>query len=83
MQCACLQSGPIIQSASGSVHLTCGKWSPTRAGVFYISKADGAVDVWDLLDKTHEPCLTQSVSPAPITSIYPYQTTRRLLFCVF
>ena len=55
------------------MRLSAGYWSPTRPSVFYIAKQDGSVDVWDLLDKTHEPSLTQSVSPAPITNIYPYQ----------
>lgn len=70
-------SGPILNAASASVRLTSGYWSPTRPSVFYISKDDGSVDVWDLLDKTHEPSLTQSVSPAPITNIYPYQVTQK------
>ena len=72
----CLQSGPILHAAAAPVRLSAGYWSPTRPSVFYIAKQDGSVDVWDLLDKTHEPSLTQSVSPAPITNIYPYQVTR-------
>lgn len=35
------------------------------------------MDVWDLLDKTHEPTLTQSVSPAPITTIFPFQISQK------
>nr|KAG5698305.1 hypothetical protein BaRGS_017007 [Batillaria attramentaria] len=72
-----VSSGPILTSASASVRLSSGYWSPTRPSVFYISKDDGSVDVWDLLDKTHEPSLTQSVSPAPITNIFPYQVTQK------
>lgn len=72
-----VSSGPILHSAAASVRLSSGYWSPTRPSVFYISKEDGSVDVWDLLDKTHEPSLTQSVSPAPITNIYPYQVTQK------
>lgn len=73
-----LQTGPILQSSANPVKMTAGHWSPSRPSVFYISKNDGSVDVWDLLDKTHEPTLTQSVSPAPITTIFPFQISRKL-----
>ncbi|KAH9523462.1 WD repeat-containing protein 63 [Bulinus truncatus] len=69
--------GPILCPAASNVRLSCGMWSPTRPGVFFISKVDGTIDVWDLLDKTHEPTLTQSVSPTSITAIYPYQVTQK------
>lgn len=77
--CTLKQSGPILHSAACSVKLSCGIWSPSRPGVFFISKVDGSIDVWDLLDKTHEPTLTQNVSPTAITQIYPYQVTRMYL----
>ncbi|KAH3693237.1 hypothetical protein DPMN_192641 [Dreissena polymorpha] len=57
--------------------MTSGFWSPSRPGVFYISKVDGSVDVWDLLDKTHEPSITQSVSPSAITKIYPHAVSHK------
>lgn len=57
--------------------MTAGHWSPSRPGVFFIAKVDGSVEVWDLLDKTHEPSLVQSVSPAPITTIYPFPVSRK------
>ncbi|BFY99788.1 hypothetical protein BsWGS_02828 [Bradybaena similaris] len=72
-----VSSGPILHSAACSVKLSCGIWSPSRPGVFFISKVDGSIDVWDLLDKTHEPTLTQNVSPTAITQIYPYQVTQK------
>lgn len=70
-------TGPILQSSANPVKMTAGHWSPSRPSVFYISKNDGSVDVWDLLDKTHEPTLTQSVSPAPITTIFPFQISQK------
>ncbi|KAK0069497.1 WD repeat-containing protein 63 [Biomphalaria pfeifferi] len=72
-----VSSGPILCPAASNVRLSCGMWSPTRPGVFFISKVDGTIDVWDLLDKTHEPTLTQSVSPTSISAIYPYQVTQK------
>ncbi|XP_041359893.1 dynein intermediate chain 3, axonemal-like isoform X2 [Gigantopelta aegis] len=70
-------SGPILTCAANPVKLTSGHWSPTRPGVFYVAKADGSIDIWDLLDKTHEPALTQSVSTASITTVYPFQVTHK------
>lgn len=57
-------------------------WSPSRPGIFYIAKVDGSIDVWDLLDKTHEPTLTQNVSPTAITVLYPHQVTRMSSFVI-
>jgi len=69
--------GPLLLSNSHSVKLTSGFWSPSRPGVFFIGKSDGSVDVWDLLDKTHEPFLNQSVTPVPIQTIFPYQVSSK------
>ncbi|KXJ19255.1 WD repeat-containing protein 63 [Exaiptasia diaphana] len=44
-------SDPLLQSASHILKLTKGHWSPSRPGVFFITKVDGSVDVWDLLDR--------------------------------
>ncbi|KAJ7367405.1 WD repeat-containing protein 63, partial [Desmophyllum pertusum] len=68
-------SGPLLQSATHLMRLTGGHWSPSRPGVFFITKTDGNVDVWDLLDRSHEPSLTQNVTAAPITTISPHQVS--------
>jgi hypothetical protein len=44
-------------------------WSPTRAGVIFISKTNG-VDVWDFLDQSHKP----SMSLGSVSSIITYIT---------
>ncbi|XP_013408046.1 WD repeat-containing protein 63 [Lingula anatina] len=72
-----VNSGPILSSSASTKHLTAAHWSPSRAGVFYVTREDGSIEVWDLLDKTHEPSLVQSISSAPITSIYPYQISSK------
>ena len=69
------QTGPILQCNANTKRLTAGHWSNSRPGVFYIAKQDGTLDVWDLLDRTHEPSMSQSITPAPITNIYPWQVT--------
>jgi len=70
-------SGPLLQSSSHGSRLTSGRWSPSRPGVFFITRCDGNVDVWDLLDKSHEPSLTQNVTSVSITSIYPRQVSSK------
>lgn len=62
-------SGPLLLSAPSSTYLTGGKWSPTRPGVFYISKADGTIEVWDLLDRSHSPSNIQNVSSSGVSSM--------------
>lgn len=46
-----------------------GLWSPSRSSVFYIMRADGVLEAWDLLDKTHEPALLHTVSPSALTAL--------------
>ncbi|KAJ3315591.1 WD repeat-containing protein 63 [Boothiomyces sp. JEL0838] len=61
--------GPLLSSAQASSCVTCGKWSPTRPGVFYIGRADGMLEVWDLLDKSHSPATIQNVATSAISTI--------------
>lgn len=69
--------GPIFKSAVHECKLTSGHWSPTRPGVFFIGRNDGNVDVWDLLDKSHEPFLTQNVTPVALISVIPHSITSK------
>ncbi|KAI9089425.1 WD40-repeat-containing domain protein [Phlyctochytrium arcticum] len=62
-------TGPLLASAPSSVYVICGRWSPTRPGVFYLSKADGSIEVWDLLDRSHSPSSVQNISGSPISSM--------------
>ena len=48
---------------------SCGAWSPSRAAVLFIGRTDGLMDIWDLLDRSHEPSMTIPVSPTSITSM--------------
>lgn len=44
-------SMPIFESMIiKNAHITCGGFSPFRAGVIIIGKTDGYLDIWDLLD---------------------------------
>lgn len=60
---------PLFHSRSSNVAVTAGLWSPTRHGVVFVAKADGSIDIWDLLDRSHEPSMTVNVSSFPLTSL--------------
>ncbi|XP_015210607.2 dynein axonemal intermediate chain 3 isoform X2 [Lepisosteus oculatus] len=67
-----VMSGPILQSSCSKKRCTVGHWSLSRPGVFFIGKEDGNIEVWDLLEKTHEPSQTQNITTASITCIKPW-----------
>eukprot|EP00117_Sycon_ciliatum_P006446 scpid30493/ scgid9981/ WD repeat-containing protein 63 len=67
-----VEAGPLMHSAPYECCLTVGKWSPTRPGVFFIGKANGTVEIWDLLDKSHIPTLSQNISALGITTLVPH-----------
>ncbi|CAK59134.1 unnamed protein product (macronuclear) [Paramecium tetraurelia] len=50
-------------------HITCGGFSPFRAGVIIIGKTDGNLDVWDMLDQSHKWTLQFQVVACAITSL--------------
>lgn len=53
-------------------YLTSGCWSPTRPGVFFTTKDNGEMDVWDFAFKQNAPTLPGiKVSDAALQSISP------------
>lgn len=50
-------------------HYTGGAWSPSRPGVLYLARVDGVLEVWDLVERSHEPALTTTVSSTALRSI--------------
>ncbi|XP_016076111.1 PREDICTED: WD repeat-containing protein 63 [Miniopterus natalensis] len=66
-----VMTGPLLQSSCAPKRYTSGHWSLTRPGVFYIGREDGYVDIWDLLEKTHEPAQSQNICITMITYIKP------------
>ena len=58
---------PIVCSPFIDSNVTAGCWSPTRPSVVFIGTSDGNVQVWDLLDRSHEPILTQVISQDAVT----------------
>ena len=58
--------------------LCVGAWSPTRAGIFFVGTQEGNIEVWDLLEKTHEPSVCQNVTTARITQLKPWIINAKL-----
>jgi WD40 repeat protein len=60
---------PIISSPHANFYLRAGRWSPTRPGVLVTAKSDGSIDIWDLLDRSHEASMTVSIASNAIISL--------------
>jgi dynein intermediate chain 2 len=60
---------PIMGTKYSQSYLTDGCWSPTRPSVFFTSKMDGSIDVWDYIFKQNDPTLVIQVTNSPIHSI--------------
>ena len=65
-----------MQSPCSETKYTVGYWSLTRPAVLFIGRADGSMEVWDLLEKSHEPSEVQNITIDSITCIKPF-------FCEF
>jgi dynein intermediate chain 2 len=60
---------PIMQTRYHNSYLTDGCWSPTRPGIFYLTRMDGFLDVWDIFYRQNEIAYSQKISDAVLTSI--------------
>ena len=61
------QSGSLLHTAPLKEKITDVEWSPTRPGVFFIAKQNGSIDIWDIVDRTHAPSISQSISSSAVT----------------
>ncbi|KAJ8319030.1 hypothetical protein KUTeg_004121 [Tegillarca granosa] len=61
-------------------YLTDGCWSPVRPAVFFVSKMDGTLDVWDILFKQNDPTLSLQVCDEPLHSLR-VQEQAKLIAC--
>eukprot|EP00903_Cladosiphon_okamuranus_P016093 g14855.t1 len=60
---------PIMTTKYHSAYLTSGCFSPTRAGVFFVTRMDGVVDIWDYFYRQNEVAYSHKVGDAPLSSI--------------
>ena len=58
---------PVFSSPSHEHQYLCGCWSPTRPSVVVIGTSHGFIELWDLLDRTHEPILLHRLSSDSIS----------------
>ncbi len=73
---------PVFKSAASPDYVTCARWSPTRPAVIMVGRANGTIDVWDLLDQCHKPAQSHSCGEGSIFSMEfwtnPTQTVQYL-----
>jgi len=60
---------PIMQTRYHSAYLTDGCWSNSRPGLFYLTRIDGFLDVWDFYYRQNEVAYSQKISDNPLTSV--------------
>lgn len=60
---------PAFLSQYHSAYLTSGCFSPTRAGVFFVTRMDGVVDIWDYFYRQNEVAYSHKVGV--IFILYP------------
>lgn len=60
---------PLISTKYLNTFLTDGCWSPTRAGLFFITRSDGWIDMWDYFYRQNEVAYSQKISEAALTCI--------------
>jgi WD40 repeat protein len=62
----------------GSFH-TAGCWSPSRAGVCFIGKSNGTIDIWDFMDQSHKWTMQYSVGSIGISSMKFHEQSQNIL----
>eukprot|EP00562_Extubocellulus_spinifer_P031720 CAMPEP_0178723246 /NCGR_PEP_ID=MMETSP0699-20121125/25442_1 /TAXON_ID=265572 /ORGANISM="Extubocellulus spinifer, Strain CCMP396" /LENGTH=590 /DNA_ID=CAMNT_0020374309 /DNA_START=76 /DNA_END=1848 /DNA_ORIENTATION=- len=60
---------PIVSTRYHDAYATSGCWSPTRPGVFYVTRVDGFVDIWDLYHSHGEVAYSHKVSDAALSAV--------------
>ncbi|EAY03279.1 hypothetical protein TVAG_299420 [Trichomonas vaginalis G3] len=59
----------LFRSAARHHPATCVAFSPTRPSVFVVGKENGDIEVWSILDKSHECLFSQSVASSRVSSL--------------
>lgn len=68
----------IIWTKYCSVELTDGCWSPTKCSLFYLSRTDGSLEAWDLLQQQSEPIMTIKVCFIVVEALIACQGTKTM-----
>lgn len=70
---------PIMTTKYHSAYLTSGCWSPTRAGVFFVTRMDGVVDIWDYFYRQNEVAFSHKVGDQDLSCIAVSDQAGRLV----
>lgn len=62
---------PIFSSPFQPCKVTCARWSPNRPSVVFVGREDGVMDVWDFLDRSHEPLLNYMFTQPIVSMEFP------------
>ena len=60
---------PIMSTRYHQSLLTDGCWSPSRPGLFFVTRKDGWLDIWDFYYRQNEVALSHKVSDSALTCI--------------
>ena len=60
---------PLVKTKYHQSYLSDGCFSPTRVGVFFLTRKDGWLDVWDYYYRQNEIAFSHKVSESPLTCI--------------
>lgn len=60
---------PIVRTRYHASYLTDGCWSPSRSGVYFVTRKDGWLDIWDYYYRQNEIALSHKVSDFALTAI--------------
>jgi len=69
---------PLLAVHTNDKKYTAGVWSPSRPGIFFVGTQEGNIEVWDLLEKTHEPSVIQNVTTSRVSELKPWIVSPRL-----
>ncbi|XP_064614684.1 dynein intermediate chain 3, ciliary-like [Liolophura sinensis] len=75
-----IRESSIMWTKYHTSYLTDGCWSPIRPSVFYTTKMDGTLDIWDFIFKQNDPTLSLQVCDDALHSIR-VQEQGRLVAC--
>jgi dynein intermediate chain 2 len=67
--CEDVKESSVLWTKFHDCNLTAGAWSTTRPGVCFNTRADGTLDIWDLLFKSSVPTLSVQVTDVSIQSM--------------
>lgn len=70
------KESPIMWTNYHKSLLTDGSWSPTRHSVFFTTRADGVLDVWDILQQQKQASISVKVCDAALRTIRAHEAGR-------